>query len=391
VLQRCLALTAALLLIPALSATPAAAHHDGGIIDLTYPVADPEGRTSFIDDFRHSRGERIHGATDIMGPKHLRIHAAVGGTVSFTPYPEPSYGWLLSINGDDGHMYRYLHLNNDARDGSGRASLEETFAPKIAEAIRAKGTTLQASDGIRVARGEHIAYLGDSGAEWAPPHLHFEIFAQHSQNSTRINPYESLRSALQRGDVPGAAFPQSEAGFVDVDPNGAHGAAIDRLVSAGVLVGCGPNRYCPNDPLMRGHLATAIAVVLDLPDGDGTRFDDVDANHPNATEIGAVADARILTGYGNGRFGADRPLSREQLASVLVDAFRLDSGSVKGATAAERFTDVSPNGAHAHNIAITHAKGLTVGCGDGTRYCGRQDVTRGQIASFLENGIAAAR
>lgn len=411
------------LVLPAAALEPAPSHlpqtprvdTTPQVVDLTFPLADPHDRVSFTDDFLALRGggSRLHAATDVMAPKHRAVHAVVGGVISFAPYEpgrqgwselgEPSYGWMLSIQGDDGRRYSYVHLNNDTkeRDEDGRwldddaGGLEAAFAPRIAAAIAAKGSTLHASDGIRVERGELIGFNGDSGnAKGIAPHLHLEIHLTDDEGSYRINPYHSLMAALERGDVPGNVAPAPGLGdgpYLDVDSEGVHTAAILALTERGIVRPCATGRYCPHTAVTRDDIATAFAAALGLDTEvalaarGGSGFLDVPADHPDAAAIAAVTHAGVLTGYGDGRFGPDDPLSREQLATVLVQGFGLPPTA-----APAPFADVADTAVHGASIAAAHAAGLTQGCGDGSNFCGRLDVSRGQIASFLDAGLQLA-
>jgi len=354
------------------------------VVDLTFPVAEPGTNVSFIDDYFHPRsGGRTHAATDVMAPKHRPVHAAVGGTLGFVPVTEPSYGWMIDINADDGLRYSYIHLNNDTpvRTSSGgwsdddRGGMEHAYAPKIVEAIRTTGT----ARGLRVDRGELIGWVGDSGnAKGGAAHLHFEMHATNAQGAYRINPYRSLKAALAEGDVPGTAgYPGR---FRDVDPASDHAAAIEQLTADAIAFGCGSDRYCPNVSITRGEVAAFLASARSLATGaTSAPFPDVAPSHPHAGAIAAVNTAGILEGYVDGRFRPDAPLSRAQLASVLVRAFDLAPAT----STSSPFTDVKVGQTHAAAIIATSEAGLTVGCQDGTTYCGSRSVTRAQTASFV--------
>jgi hypothetical protein len=151
------------------------------IVDIAFPV---EGDVTFTDTYDAPRsGGRIHHATDIMGDKMMPLLAAVDGVILFAPMVEPSYGYMIMLGGDDGYQYNYVHINNDTPGtDDGLGGTEYAYAPGIAK-------------GVRVKRGQHIAYLGDSGnAEWTADHLHFEIL---DPNDVPINPYASLVAARQ--------------------------------------------------------------------------------------------------------------------------------------------------------------------------------------------------
>ncbi|MFA6018359.1 MAG: M23 family metallopeptidase [Patescibacteria group bacterium] len=156
---------------------PAVVHAEGAI-DIAFPV---EGDVSFQDDFYAARsGGRVHSATDVMADKMSPILAAVDGQVTYAPSIEPSYGFMITLKGDDGYTYNYVHINNDTPgtdDGIG--GVEHAYADGIAK-------------GVRVIRGQHIAYVGDSGnAEETGSHLHFEICL----GDVVLNPYASLVAA----------------------------------------------------------------------------------------------------------------------------------------------------------------------------------------------------
>ncbi len=149
------------------------------IVDIAFPVL---GEVSFQDDFDDARsGGRTHGATDIMADKMSPILAVVDGVIDYAPTEEPSYGYMITLEGDDGYEYNYVHINNDTPgtdDGEGGA--ENAYVEGIVK-------------GARVERGEHIAWVGDSGnAESVGSHVHFEIIAPDGE---LVNPYPSLLAA----------------------------------------------------------------------------------------------------------------------------------------------------------------------------------------------------
>ena len=156
--------------------------HAETILDIAFPV---DGDVTFTDTYNAPRsGGRTHHATDIMGEKMMPLLAAVDGEILFAPMDEPSYGYMIMLGGDDGYQYNYVHINNDTPgtdDGLGGPAY--AYAPGIQK-------------GVRVERGQHIAYLGDSGnAEWTADHLHFEIL---DPNNVVMNPYLSLVAAQEQ-------------------------------------------------------------------------------------------------------------------------------------------------------------------------------------------------
>ncbi len=197
----CLTLTGALL------AQAAPTWASGGSYDQTLPLLYPTvpGKTSFIDSYAAGRsGGRVHKATDIMGSKLLPLYASVDGTVCHitgVDEPMPSWGYSLTICAKDGRRHRYIHLNNDTPGtDDGRGGPEWAYAPGIRR-------------GVTVRAGQWVGYMGDSGnAEETQAHLHFEILddsVTDPYGDHRINPYRSLRSALDAGRVVSSAPDQA--------------------------------------------------------------------------------------------------------------------------------------------------------------------------------------
>ena len=147
---------------------------------IVFPV---DGETSFRNDFLEPRdgGAREHLGTDIIAPKHTPLVAAVNGVISYIPFSEPSWGYMLTIQDSEGYQYRYLHLNNDNRgtdDGNGGSG--QAYASGLKR-------------GTKVSAGQLVGWVGDSGnAENTVPHLHFEI---RGPDRVAINPYSSLVAA----------------------------------------------------------------------------------------------------------------------------------------------------------------------------------------------------
>jgi hypothetical protein len=118
----------------------------------------------------------------------LPLLAAVDGVVHRVKF-DNVIGNSVTIKAADGWTYHYIHVNND-RPGTddGRASRDQAFPPTIVA-------------GAAVAKGQVVAYMGDSGnAESTAPHLHFEIrqpAPAGTYQGAPINPYQSLQQATR--------------------------------------------------------------------------------------------------------------------------------------------------------------------------------------------------
>jgi hypothetical protein len=170
-----------LVLIPLAFATGVAVAGAGTkpVPRLVFPVVGP---VSYTDDFGAPRGRGVHEGNDLVAPRKALAVAAEAGTVKFHTTSRAA-GCMLYLHGVSGTEYLYIHLNNDlgnTNDNKGTCKPGIAFAPGL-------------KSGQHVEAGEHIGYVGDSGdANWAGPHLHFEV---HPGGGAPVSPYAYLRKA----------------------------------------------------------------------------------------------------------------------------------------------------------------------------------------------------
>ena len=183
--------------------------------------------------------------------------------------------------------------------------------------------------------------------------------------------------------------------YSDVDPSNVHRDNIASLKAAGILDGteCGPDQFCPSEPLSRRTFAVWMVRVLDGdqapdfvdPNAVGTsRFADVEASEPESLFIERLSDLRVTAGCASKpwRYCPDTNVSRAQMASFLARAFGLGGADDAG------FIDVSEDSTHYDTINMLAASGITTGCSSTPkRYCPSQATTRAQMASFLARAI----
>ena len=127
---------------------------------------------------------------------------------------------------------------------------------------------------------------------------------------------------------------------------------IQAIAAAGITLGCSPagDMFCPGDNVTRGEMAAFISRGFDLEASPEDRFTD-DDDSVFEEDIQAIAAAAITLGCGPGRFCPDDPVTRAQMASFLARALDLpipiiDPGSGVSFTAGgdigaeDRTTDV---------------------------------------------------
>ncbi len=146
---------------------------------IVFPVV---GRVQYMDDFGAPRPGGPHQGNDIIAAKKAPAVAAEAGKVKYWTTSR-SAGCMLYLYGESGTTYYYIHLNNDVtmkNDNRGKC---------------VKGTAYTLASGAKVASGQQIAYVGDSGdADGAHAHLHFEV---HPGGGRAVSPYPYLQKAYK--------------------------------------------------------------------------------------------------------------------------------------------------------------------------------------------------
>jgi len=162
--------------------------------------------------------------------------------------------------------------------------------------------------------------------------------------------------------------------FKDVDKNNSHYEGIHYLTERGIISGYKDNTYKPDRTITRSQTAALFTKALNLPKEKFIKvYRDVDKNHEYADAIISSWRAGIFNRTAS-HFN-DGPLTREQMATVLVNAYDLkDNGKAVNA----KFANISPS--HRGNVKILFQQGITNQKKD---YRPSETVTRGQFATFL--------
>jgi hypothetical protein len=165
--------------------------------------------------------------------------------------------------------------------------------------------------------------------------------------------------------------------FVDTESSRFY-ADILWLHGEGITTGCAPKRFCPQEYVSRGEMATFLVRAFDLPWVARDFFTDDDGiRHEGA--INRIAKVGITTGCAPTRYCPRRDVNRGEMATFLTRALGLPPAS------RDYFAD--DNGtAHEDSINRMAAAGITEGCG-GSSFCPKGLVKRQQMAAFLHRAL----
>ena len=254
---------------------------------IIFPVV---GKAAYIDDFSTPRPGGAHQGNDIMAEKKSPAVAAEPGKVKYWA-TSSSAGCMLYLYGDSGTTYLYIHLNNDLtmrNDNRGKC---------------VRGTAYAVKNGAKVAAGQQIAYVGDSGdADGGNSHLHFEV---HPSGGKAVSPYPYLQKAYRLLFTAKTGTP-----FVLTLTGTVVSAAIDRL-----FVNVSTSQAWPS-----GLTLTKLNRTIAL-------------NVPEATVVQSLSSTGTFRGIADLTFAqkGDKVVVWTQPAPATLKAQRADDGVLSSA------------------------------------------------------------
>ena len=172
-------------------------------------------------------------------------------------------------------------------------------------------------------------------------------------------------------------------GFSDVDQSDWYHDAVDWAVESGVLNGYGDGGELlgPLAMITRAEMAQVLWNKAGRPEAEAdlSAFADVDASAWYAAPVAWCLSEGIFNGYGD-TFGTERPISREEVATVL---WRM-SGESEAGSDLSGYADASAVSAYATDaLSWATGSGVVTGKDSGTRLDPQGQCTRAEVAAML--------
>ncbi|HWL24323.1 MAG TPA: InlB B-repeat-containing protein [Ureibacillus sp.] len=104
--------------------------------------------------------------------------------------------------------------------------------------------------------------------------------------------------------------------------------SINKLVQLGAVSGYSDNTFKPNEQITRAEFVKMIVRALGLELSGSKVFTDT-KNHWAKSEIATAYEHGMITGYNQSEFGADDPITREQMTTIIANTFELQQGQSK--------------------------------------------------------------
>jgi hypothetical protein len=155
---------------------------------------------------------------------------------------------------------------------------------------------------------------------------------------------------------------------------------VRTLACRGAIAGYADGTFRPYNPTTRGQLAKIVVLAFGYPlvTPATPTFADVPPQDPFYAFVETAAARGIVAGYTDGTFRAYNPITRGQLAKIVVGA----AGWPLLTPPTPRFTDVPTTQAFYSYVETAAAHGIIAGYTDGT-FKPTNTATRGQISKIV--------
>lgn len=297
--------------------------------------------------------QALRDAVEYAASKNVIVVAAVGNSGETQPeqilYPA-AYDCVIGVGayGPDGSVCPFSHIN------------QSVF-------VSAPGSEIHSLD-----RSEPNAYCSLSGTSFAAAHVSaLAVIGKTFDPEMTVSEFqELLRNSARDAGVPGydtsygygmICVPNfvEQLGqpplYFDVKDHWAR-TNIEYCSELGILSGTDEHLFQPDTEVTRGMAVTALWIMAGKPQCDGTAYSDVSDTAWYAPAVRWASENGIISGYGDGRFGPENTITREQLATIFYGFARYlaidTSGTVP--TGFEDWNTVSSYAIEPLSWAVSH-------------------------------------
>jgi hypothetical protein len=197
--------------------------------------------------------------------------------------------------------------------------------------------------------------------------------------------------------VEGACANAKPAPYTDRNTFDVFANDIDCMTGYGLAQGFADNTFRPTLNVSRAEMASFVARLVakagvTLPSNPPDMFTDDEIGPPHELaidQLGALGIWDGTTGEQGSSYGPSDPMRRDDMAQILVNAYKLITGSSLAAGTPGTFTDVS-NGGDPHGTGTDNADAINALAKAGvvtgktpTTYEPASPVSRGEFAGFF--------
>lgn len=171
--------------------------------------------------------------------------------------------------------------------------------------------------------------------------------------------------------------------FTDVASGAWYYDAVSFVYKRGLMSGTGDNLFSPNVTTSRGMIVTILYRLDGSPSASSAGFTDVTSGQWYTDAVNWAAANDIVAGYGNGLFGPNDTVTREQMAVILYRYAQYKGYDTSASNSLNGYTDVGGVSSWALTaMQWANAEGLINGT-SGTTLSPTNGATRAEVAQIL--------
>jgi len=162
--------------------------------------------------------------------------------------------------------------------------------------------------------------------------------------------------------------------------------SIDALVKKGIISGTSSNTFEPGRNITRAEFAKLIVTAFGIGEGDDSSdYSDVNSSDWYYQFVKAAAAANIVTGYEDGGFKPNNTITRQEMAAIIVRAFKAKGVELPAAEPA--FADNDEIGDWAKEyVGVLTSLGIVQGRGE-NKFAPTESLTRAEAAKVIHMAI----
>ena len=259
---------------------------------------------------------------------------------------------------------------NSSGGGGGTTTYTLTFDTNGGSALSA----------LRLARGSTVDL-----ARYVPERSG-HVFTGWYADAALTQPIETVTLSASTTVYAGWRAETNDLPFTDVGADAWYRDDVQYVYDKGLMTGTTADRFAPNGSMTRAMLVTVLWRQAGSPVVNyAMDFSDVAEGAWYAEAVRWAAAEGVVGGYGDGRFGPDDPITREQLATILFRHL-VGDGAAELADWLRPYADADQIGSYAVP-AMQWAVGHGVLKGDGDQLDPQGTATRAQVAAVLHRAL----
>ncbi|WP_027400397.1 RCC1 domain-containing protein [Anaerovorax odorimutans] len=215
-----------------------------------------------------------------------------------------------------------------------------------------------------------LAYYNENGGKW------IVIGGTVNDNRITANVKHFTKFAV-------LSVPKESIKFTDISSYWAE-ANIISLVQKGIINGYDDNTFRPNSSITRAEFAKILTNAFELKATKKVSFSDVKDSSWYSESVSALVENEIALGMGNGKFGANEKITRQDMAVMLYKAMQKKNIKIDNTRAFPTFKDSQKISNYAEE-AVKSTYNCAVFNGVSKEYFQpKGQATRGQVAAVID-------